>query len=41
MDNKEKLLRNIPQVEKLIQHEEIGKFIPEIGHSVVASVVKQ
>jgi L-seryl-tRNA(Ser) seleniumtransferase len=41
MDNKNTILRNIPQVEKLLQSDDICRFIPEIGRTVVADIVRK
>ncbi len=38
--NKNKLLREIPQVERLLQDEEISSFIPEIGKISAAECVR-
>lgn len=35
------LLRNIPQVEKLLQENEIAAFIPEIGRSAVTAIIRK
>lgn len=35
------LLRNIPQVEKLLQEKEIAAFIPEIGRSNVTAITRK
>ena len=40
MEDKNQIMRNIPQVEKLLQTEEIARFIPEIGRSVVADIAR-
>ena len=34
-------LRNIPQVEKLLQDSEIASFIPEIGHPIVVDIIRR
>jgi len=40
MEDKNSILRNIPQVEKLLQTDEIRGFIPEIGRIAVADIVR-
>ena len=35
------LLRNIPQVEKLLQENEIAAFVPEIGRSNVTAIIRR
>ncbi|MCP4134892.1 MAG: L-seryl-tRNA(Sec) selenium transferase [bacterium] len=41
MEEKNNILRNIPQVEKLLQNEEIERFIPLIGHSITANIIRK
>jgi len=41
MENKNSVLRNIPQVEKLLQNDEIRRFIPEIGHGIVVKITRK
>lgn len=41
MDNKNTIFRNIPQVEKLLQIEEISRFIPIIGHGAVVKIIRR
>ena len=38
--NKNELLKDIPQIETILQAEEIKTFIPQIGHTVVADVIR-
>ena len=40
MEDKNQILRNIPQVEKLLQSEEVCRFIPDIGRPAVADHVR-
>ncbi|HPC43415.1 MAG TPA: L-seryl-tRNA(Sec) selenium transferase, partial [Spirochaetota bacterium] len=40
MEDRNQILRNIPQVEKLLQAEEISRFFGEIGRSAVAGAVR-
>jgi L-seryl-tRNA(Ser) seleniumtransferase len=40
MDNKNQIMRNIPQVEKLLQIKEIACFIPEIGRAFVVDIIR-
>ncbi len=41
MDDRNSLLRNIPQIEKLLNNEEIVKFIPALGHDTVVDVIRK
>jgi L-seryl-tRNA(Ser) seleniumtransferase len=41
MEDKNQIMRNLPQVEKLLQMDEIAGFIPEIGRPVVADIVRE
>lgn len=40
MDNKNELLRGIPQVEKLMQDSDIADLIPEIEKGIVADIIR-
>jgi L-seryl-tRNA(Ser) seleniumtransferase len=40
MNDKNTILRNIPQVEKLLQSDEIRRFIPEIGRPAVVEEIR-
>ncbi len=40
-DDKNSILRNIPQVEKLLQEEEISAYIPLLGHEVVKDLIRK
>lgn len=40
MEDKNQILRNIPQVEKILQAEEISRFIDDIGRSAVTGAVR-
>lgn len=41
MNNTNNILRNIPQVEKLLQNNEIAAFVPEIGHTIVTEIIRK
>jgi L-seryl-tRNA(Ser) seleniumtransferase len=41
MNDTNNILRNIPQVEKLLQNDEIASFVPEIGHSLVTDIIRK
>lgn len=41
MDNKNELLRGIPQVEKLMQDADIACFLPEIGKGIAADIIRE
>lgn len=40
MENLENILKQIPQVEKLLQMEEISRFIPDLGRGLVVKVIR-
>jgi L-seryl-tRNA(Ser) seleniumtransferase len=41
MDNTNQLLRGIPQVEKLLQDDDIADLIPEIGKGIAADIIRR
>ncbi len=41
MENIEEILRKIPQVEKLLQNEEISRFIPQLGRGIVINIIRE
>ncbi|HPR47443.1 MAG TPA: L-seryl-tRNA(Sec) selenium transferase, partial [Spirochaetota bacterium] len=41
MDDKNSVLRNIPQVEKILQNAELAGHISAIGHSIVVQIIRQ
>ncbi|MBN2041155.1 MAG: L-seryl-tRNA(Sec) selenium transferase [Spirochaetes bacterium] len=41
MENLENILKQIPQVEKLLQIEEISRFIPDLGRALVVKVIRE
>jgi L-seryl-tRNA(Ser) seleniumtransferase len=40
MEDRNQILRNIPQVEKILQSDEVRRFISEIGRPAVADIVR-
>jgi L-seryl-tRNA(Ser) seleniumtransferase len=40
MDDRNQIMRNIPQVEKLLQTEEIARYIPDIGRVIVVDIIR-
>jgi L-seryl-tRNA(Ser) seleniumtransferase len=40
MDDKNRIMRNIPQVEKLLSEGEIARYIPEIGRALVVNIIR-
>ncbi len=41
MEKIEEVLRNIPQVEKLLQNDEISAFIPVLGRGIVIKIIRE
>jgi L-seryl-tRNA(Ser) seleniumtransferase len=41
MKDRENILRSIPQVEKILQIDEIKRFVPFIGRSVIVEIVRE
>ncbi len=41
MENIEKILKQIPQVEKVLQLDEIRRFIPDIGRGILVSIIRE
>ena len=39
--NDNSILRNIPQVEKLLNEDEISRYIPVLGRGTVVDIIRQ
>ncbi len=41
MENLENILKQIPQVEKILQSEKISEFIPQLGKGIVVNIIRE
>ncbi|MBN1498188.1 MAG: L-seryl-tRNA(Sec) selenium transferase [Spirochaetes bacterium] len=41
MEEKNQILRNIPQVEKVLQSEDVRRFVPDIGRPAIVDIIRE